>query len=73
VLRTGSGKNFDSKTLCAGVAGRGEKISESPVKRAVSINSAGSLTIVETGGDGAVKIVLVFYDPEVYSEKLWQE
>ena len=55
------------------MAGGGEKINESPVKRAVSINSAGSLTIVETGGDKAGKIVLVFYDPEVYSVWLWQE
>jgi hypothetical protein len=46
---------------------------------AVSSNSLGSLTIMETGGGQGgencktTKIVLVFYDPAAYSDWLWQE
>ncbi len=47
-----------------------QKINESPIRRAVSTNSVGSLTIMESsGGRGGVncktaEIVLVFYDPK---------
>jgi hypothetical protein len=46
---------------------------------AVSSNSVGSLTIMETGGGQGgeecktAKIVLVFYEAAAYSDWLWQE
>jgi len=58
---------------------RRRKINEAPVRWAVSTNSVGWLTIREIGGGQGgencktAEIVLVFYDPEAYSDGLWQE
>lgn len=55
------------------------KINESPIRRAVSTNSVGSLTIMESSGGRAgangktAEIVLVFWDPKAYTVRLWQE